>query len=104
MGDRSGMVAWLMPEPVIQTEGLVMDKAFLGSIRSREGLLPVLARYNVRYYVGTTQQMSAGCFRAAEPFQAGPASPHMLAELCQAPVAVFHHGDWYNLVFDLAAR
>lgn len=102
MGDRSGMVAWLLPDSVVQTEGLVMDKHFLAAIRTQQPLGSVLAQYNVRYYIATTQQPPTGCFQAAEPFQAGPASPHMRAELCQPPLAVIHHGDWYNLVYDLA--
>ena len=101
MGDRSGMPAWLIPDPIVQTEGLVMDRSFLEQIRTAQPLLPTLARYNTRYYIGTAQQPLSGCFHAAEPWQAGPASPHMQADLCQPPLATFHYGDWYTFVFDL---
>jgi len=103
MGDRSGMVAELIPDPVIQTEGLMMDRTFLDSIRQQQPLLPVLARYHVRYYIGTTQQPlpPSGCFDALEPFQAGPASPHMRAQLCQPPIATYTHRGYTTLVYDL---
>ncbi len=103
MGDRSGMVAELIPDPVIQTEGLMMDRTFLDSVRQQQPLLPVLARYHVRYYIGTTQQPlpPSGCFNAVEPFQAGPASPHMRAQLCQPPVATYAHRGYTTLVYDL---
>jgi len=102
MGDRSGMPAWLLPDPVIQTEGLVMDRTFLNSIRTQQPLLDTLARYHARYYIASSQQPLSGCFQAAEPAQAGPASPHMIANLCQPPLATFHHGDWYNFIYDLS--
>lgn len=102
MGDRSGMVAELIPDPVIQTEGLMMDRTFLDSIRQQQSLLSVLARYHVRYYIGTTQQpLRSGCFEAVEPFQAGPASPHMRATLCQSPIATYTHRGYTTLVYDL---
>lgn len=104
MGDRSGMVGYLLPDPVVQTEGLMMDRTFLDAIRQQQPLLPVLARYHVRYYIGTTQHPlpATGCFEAVEPIQAGPASPHMRAQFCQPPVATFFHRGYYTLVYDLA--
>jgi hypothetical protein len=101
MGDRAGMPAYLMANPMIQTEGLVMDGRFLDSVRREEPLGQVLARYHVRYYVGSSHAPASGCFAAVEPAQAGPASPHMRGEFCQPPVATYHHGDVYTLVYDL---
>ncbi len=101
MGDRSGMVGWLLPYPVVQTEGLVMDRHFINSIKTQRPLLGVLAEYNVRYYVATSQRPPAPCFQASEPFQAGPSSPHMRSTLCQSPLAILHFGDWYNIIYDL---
>lgn len=101
MGDRSGMPAWLIPNPVVQTEGLVMDRAFLDHIRTSQPLLDTLAQYHARFYIGSSDHPLSGCFQALEPAQAGPASPHMHAELCQPPLATFHHGDWYTVIFDL---
>jgi hypothetical protein len=103
MGDRAGMPAYLMASPVIQTEGLVMDRRFLDSMRHQEPLSQILARYHVRYYVGSSPAPASGCFTAVEPAQAGPASPHMRGEFCNSPVATYHHGGVYTLVYDLGS-
>lgn len=74
MGDRSGMVAYLAPEPIVQTEGLVMDRQFLTNIQQQVPLRTALKKYNVRYYIATTYPAyAAGCVHIAEPYQAGPA-------------------------------
>ena len=103
MGDRAGMVAYLLPDPVIQTEGLVMDRAFLSSIRHQQPLDQVLAQYHVRYYIATDHQpYTGGCFTAIEPFQAGTASPHMTTTICRPPTAIFPHPNGLTtLVFDM---
>lgn len=104
MGDRSGTVGYLLPEPMIQTEGLVMDRDFLKLIENRTPLREVLNRYHVRYYVASSEDPpSSGCYHAIEPRQAGPNSPHMIGDFCQPPLATFVHGDTTNLIFDLDA-
>jgi hypothetical protein len=105
MGDRSGMVAYLLPEPIIQTEGLVMDRPFLTNIQQQVPLRTTLAKYNVRYYIATTYPpYSSGCFHAVEPYQAGPASPHMTTDFCQEPAAVFQQRDLRTLIYDLSVQ
>jgi hypothetical protein len=102
MGDRSGMVAYLLPDPMVQTEGLVMDRPFLENIRQQTPLRSTLQHYNVRYYIATTYPPYAdGCFHATEPWQAGPASPHMTAKFCEQPVAVFQQRDVRTMIYDL---
>lgn len=93
MGDRSGLPGYLLSDPVVQTEGLVMDKGFLTLIRNQVPLGEALAKYNVSYYVASTDHRVDGCFEAVEPAQAGKDSPHMRAEICEKPLAVFeNHG------------
>ena len=108
MGDRAGLVAYLLPEPLVQTEGLTMDRRFLGLVRRRTPLLTALRQYGVRYYVATVYDpaedpanRSGGCFHAVEPWQAGADSPHMRATLCQPPAARFTGGEFPTLVYDL---
>jgi len=119
MGDRAGAVGYLAPMPVIQLEGLMMDKPFLDNIRHQRDLQDVLHDYGVRYYIATFRSetlhsadlsqseinhlgiSSDGCYHAKEPAQAGPDSPAMRTHLCQSPVAVFHHGDYVNDLFDM---
>ena len=99
MGDRSGMVGYLLPDPLIQTEGLVMDRHFLTHIQHRDPLGDALTPYHVAWYIASTRKPISGCFHAFEPAQAGPTSPQMSAEICQAPTATFHHDASYTYIY-----
>ena len=101
MGDRAGIVGYLTPQPLVQTEGLMMDRPFLEAMRHAVPLREALAPYNVRFYVATDYPPYAPCYHAAEPFQAGPSSPHLTAEFCSPPLAVFDQGDMRTAVYDL---
>jgi hypothetical protein len=79
-----------------------MDRDFLANIQQQLPLRKALAKYNVRYYIATTYPPYAtGCLHVAEPYQAGHESPHMAADLCDPPVAVFEQRDLKTLIFDL---
>ena len=79
MGDRAGTVGYLLPGPLVQTEGLMMDLNFLKLIQDKTPLRKALADYDVRYYVSSIVNPSiSGCFQAVEPRQAGPKSPTWL--------------------------
>ena len=93
MGDRAGMVSYLLPYPLVQTEGLVMDRDFLDLIKRRTPLREVLDKYGVRYYISVAIKPYTGCYHASEPSEAGPQSPHMLAEFCEQPVTEFTDTD-----------
>ena len=101
MGDRAGRVAYLIQNPVVQTEGLMMDRDYLKYIEHQAPLREVLAHYNVRFYVATAYQPFSGCFRAVEPAKAGPHSLKMRDEFCEKPVATFFHEGIETLIFDL---
>jgi hypothetical protein len=101
MGDRAGLVGYLISAPVVHTEGLVMDRDFLTLIRKRTPLKEVFARYHVRYYVVATYEPITACFHAVEPLWAGPDSPHMEDDFCQPPVARFAYYSGQTVIFDL---
>ena len=102
MGDAAGTPAVVMGKPIVQLEGLVMDKKFLNNIREKRNLLDVLKEYGVRYYISTNAVPSGnGCFDLSEPKVAGPRSPHMRAILCRAPLKYFESGEYAVWVFDL---
>ncbi len=104
MGDRAGTVGYLSGRPVVQLEGLMMDRDFLENIRQRRDLLEVLRSYEVRYYISTRAVQDAeGCWKVKEPWQAGEDSPAMSGRICRQPVAVFSHGRFVNDIFDLQA-
>jgi len=103
MGDRAGMVGFLLPFPLLQLEGLMEDRRFLDHIRNRDNLADVLNEYRVDYYATSGAVSDAGCYTSTEPRQAGPLSPRMVGRFCLEPVLVFHsdfdHTD--TLVFAL---
>ena len=102
MGDRSGTVGYVLDQPLVQTEGLVMDAGFLKKIRAQRDLLQVLKGYRVRYYVSSTlKPFQSGPFKAIEPALAGPQSPKMRSTISQPPVAEFMVSGWYTRIFDL---
>jgi hypothetical protein len=103
MGDRAGTPGYLLHEPLIQLEGLVMDEAFLANIRKQRPLAEVLHEYGVRYYIATNPVESRGCWLTAEPLVAGPDAPHMHGIFCMQPVAEFPHSGYNTVIFDLRA-
>jgi len=104
MGDAAGTAAYLLHDPFIQLEGLVMDKPYLDNIRQQRDLKQVLASYNVRYYVTPASKLVDGCYQTVEPAQSGPGSPKMRGTFCMTPVARFDHGGHPLAIFDLQAN
>ncbi len=101
MGDRAGRVGYLLPAPLIQTEGLMMDPAFLDNIRLQRNLLGVLRGYGVRYYVATNPVPSGNCWLVREPAQGGTDVPVMPGRFCSQPVRSFLQSGFRTVVFDL---
>ena len=101
MGDRAGMVGYVLPAPLVQTEGLMMDAPFLDRIRSRQPLRQALADLHIDFYVAFTRTPITGCFQAREPANAGPASPTMQATFCIPPAAIFPAPSGQTLIYSL---
>ncbi|MGC2163604.1 MAG: hypothetical protein WA634_16980 [Silvibacterium sp.] len=102
MGDYAGERGYKMERPIIQTEGLMMDRNFLQKIKQQDNLLSVLHAYHVRYYIANTKSGYTGCFQAEEPRDTGPASPKMRAVFCQKPVSSLNDPANNFVIFDLA--
>ncbi|HEY0759798.1 MAG TPA: hypothetical protein VGD59_11130 [Acidisarcina sp.] len=101
MGDRSGLPGFLIRSPMIQLEGLMMDEQYLNYVRRQTALTDVFKVYGVRYYIATSPQLSAGCYRVSEPAQAGPDSARMKGTLCLQPLAQWTNSAVITSVFDL---
>jgi hypothetical protein len=101
MGDRSGSVGYLLSQPVVQTEGLMMDREYLSLVAQQLPIRQALAHYRVRYYVGSALEPYVGCFQALEPAQAGPHAPHLRGKFCEQPVANWTFAGVKTVVFDL---
>jgi hypothetical protein len=101
MGDRGGTVAYLMNSPLIQLEGLMMDRAYLKRLQERPALDTMLREYGVRYYVSTDATLKDGCFTTREPLESGPDSAYMIGRMCRQPIAIFLHDGFVTRVFDV---
>ena len=110
MGDRAGMAGYLDGVPTIQTEGLMMDNAYLEHVKRQEPLRELLKDYNIDYYIGFSEHLApdwqpvSGCFEAREPAQAGPDSRTMRGEFCEKPVWVLIQKSGETMIFDLRAE
>jgi hypothetical protein len=102
IGDRAGIPSMLMRSPVVQLEGLVMDRYMLELIGNRTPLCRILADYHVRYYVSRQRMTSSeagACQNVVEPLQAtllhpSASVPVSLGMFCAAPLATFK--SWEN--------
>ncbi len=105
MGDRGAIVGYLLArlgDPMVQTEGIVMDKTFLARIRSQSDLLSTLRDYKVDYYIANNPTVVNNCYHLEEPAYAGSHSPKMRSVICEKPLAVFH--DPGNEIFLIPRR
>ncbi len=101
MGDRAGVAGFLVHRPIVQMEGLMMDKAFLANIREQRELHDVLRDYHVRYYVATNPARVGECLQATEPMAAGSTSPVMRGLFCSTPLDQFRYGAFTTYIFDM---
>ncbi len=110
MGDRAGMFTITTANPVLQAEGLVMDRRYLEHIRAQDDLRSVLQTYGVNYYVAfvfkhnNRTQFSGNCFHAMEPSIAGPSSLRMRSDFCGAPLFQFPGFDGKYLIYAIAPK
>lgn len=104
MGDRSGTVAALLGSPVIQLEGLTMNRDYLTRLRAGPDLIKLLREYAIDYYVSTDAMEAGGCYIAVEPAEAGPSSAHAKARICSQPLATFRHDRFVTRIFAIPLR
>ncbi len=90
MGDQAGTTAYLSHQPIIQTEGLVMDKHFLQLMRAGTRLPQIAKEYHATYFAKIGGAYQGSCMLLTEPANAGPTSPMMRGTICHAPLAVFY--------------
>lgn len=93
MGDRAGTAGYLGKQPIIHLEGLVMDRAYLDRLKQAEQIEPLLAHYQVDYYVITkARELTNGCHFVREPANSTGYSIQLLDTICWPVVADFGPG------------
>jgi hypothetical protein len=92
MGDAAGTTGWMIDQPLVQLEGLVMSYDFVNRIRQQQPLDQVFRDYHVNYDVDIRLGGdSGGCTQAVEPnpMQSSPRAPHMSMTICSPTVLEF---------------
>jgi hypothetical protein len=101
MGDAAGTSGWMINEPFVHLEGLMMSHDFIDRIRRREPLEQVFRDYHVTYYVAVwpNGEDENGCIPFAEPNpeQASPRAPHMTMTICTEPIEVIEPGSIFKV-------
>ncbi len=70
MGDRAGIVGYALESPLVQLEGLVMDRRFLERLHHSSRLGRLLEYYKVDYYIATNPvELGNGRYQVDEPRQ-----------------------------------
>jgi hypothetical protein len=112
MGGGAGMAGYVMTNPLVQTEGLMMDPGFLLHIRHQDDLIATLRSYGVRYYVVSEssdpstfeKQREGNCFLAEEPYETGKSALHIRSRFCDPPVTDIVSQGVINHIYDLTPR
>jgi hypothetical protein len=114
MGDRAGLTAYLIGQPVIQLEGLACDHTMVKFMKERTDLQDVLRHYSAQYLIESTDNIGLdtanGCFTIEEPHkeQAGELAPKMRTTLCRNPEAIIEtRANGYGVktyIFELDSR
>ncbi|HEY6460242.1 MAG TPA: hypothetical protein VIY73_08820, partial [Polyangiaceae bacterium] len=95
MGAIGGFVTYLLRKPVVQTEGLIEDRAMVEHIRSEDALGAVLRAYQVDYLIVSQyrgrMEKKDGCYLVTQPDAewAGKRVAKMRGALCAEPVVHF---------------
>lgn len=100
MGDAAGTAGWLMSQPIVHLEGLMMSHSFIDRIGERQPLEQVFRDYHVNYFVAVwSQDAGHGCrhFIEPAPLQSSPRAPHMEMTTCARPIAVIQPGPIYKV-------
>jgi hypothetical protein len=101
MGDGAGVPGWVLDQPVVHLEGLMMSHAYIGRIKSERPMSETLRDYGVDYLVVNNVEAhdASGCPILSAPHegQASPRAPKMRMTTCVAPVAMAPKSVYYQV-------
>ncbi len=100
MGDRAGIVGFLIDSPVIHTEGLIMDRQYLEYIKKGD-LDLILKDYDIDYYIaGGTKKTDSGWW-VQEPIPIFDGMPFASTFLQDAPLDSLICHKWSTYIFKI---
>lgn len=101
MGDKAGLISYLIESPLVHLEGLVMDKQYIKDLKSTPKLSDLLEKYNVDYYIANNAKKLDNGYRIEEPFKIHKYVYTSKDTLYQIPVVMEDRLNWKFQVFDL---
>ena len=100
MGDRAGIVGFLIKSPVVHTEGLIMNKEYLDDIKNGD-LDLILKKYDIDYYIaGGTEKTDSGWY-VQEPIPIFDGMPFADTYLKNAPLDSLVCRKWSTYIFKI---
>lgn len=104
MGDKAGLISYLIESPLVHLEGLVMDKKYIQDLKSTPKLSNLLEKYNVDYYIANNAKKLQDGYRIEEPFKIHKYVYTSTDTLYQIPVVMEDRINWKFQVFDLRKK
>lgn len=103
MGDQAGALGKLIPNRLIQLEGLVMDKEYLNKLKTMNDLPTLLKSYHIKYYVTAfAEEVKPGCYLVSEPHVSNGYSKKIKSIICDKLIQHQHNqkGDFFIFQFE----
>ena len=89
MGDRAGIVGFLLNTPLVQLEGIVGNRDLLSKISSQKNLIEFFDENNIDYYIATNPTKADSCWLLEEPKIPGSDAPRMRGQVCSDPIFTY---------------
>ncbi len=104
MGDRAGLISYLIDSPVVHLEGLVMDKKFVSELQSTPKLMDLLKKYNVDYYIANNAKKIESGYLVEEPYRIHEYQITSTDTLDIVPFIIEDNKGWKFQIFDLKKK
>lgn len=101
MGDRAGLISYLIESPLVHLEGLVMDKQYLNTFKSSSNLKEILKKYNVDYYIANMAKKTPNGYIVEEPYKIHKYQITIKDTLDLEPVIIEDDWGWKLYIFKM---
>jgi hypothetical protein len=100
MGDRAGTLSFMIDNPMIHTEGLIMDRNYLDMI-GPASIKEIMDHYQVRYYIASNPIKTDKGWVTTEPFEHHEKIKVSRDTLNLKPQLSIVHDNWRTYVFEI---
>ncbi len=104
MGDKAGLVSYLIESPVVHLEGLVMDKKYISVLKTTPKLLDILEKYKVDFYIANNAKKIDEGYFVEEPTKNHRYMITSADTIDITPIIVEDTHGWQFQIFDLRKK